>query len=1005
MRRIGSDSSYKGKPGIIYSPEETAELAARLKFALVGNVSVGRLNFKHVLIRLSNEEDFSRIWLRGEWTFDSFHMRVFKWTPDFDPQIESPIAPVWIRLPALPVHLFEKNALFTLATKIGKPLRMDEPTANLSRPDLARVYVEIDVTSPKVQAVHFQIEGKTYRQQVIYENYPPYCTSCNHLGHEITNCILIHNNEKRQVDMDSKLIGDHPSNKEDTRDLRELINHKRKGKNMVTNLTDIASPSTNVGQNAENSLNVADNKHVDVTEINVHDILVANDVFSHPSHVPEPRLPNLQQNSGVVHVAEASLEDSNYEDPLIAALLDRNWETDKTAPNSTPEETPQHNASLFRKWTRGESNKKRHKEDKSWEQSPPTIQTAALESDGEEKTTPISNWFQSLEDMEMEDILQHIEKMQTSKSTAVEKGVERGEDDGQFHKRQSIAISGPQEGEAIQQAIIFKNSAITNKHKRNKSLEGTTENSMKIDKKGASQEDIFCTFVYAMCYRNSRRLLWDELTSISNLHAPWRGHEKNGPSDDFNDMMIDTGLMDAGFEGDPYTWTNKRVWKRLDRVLYSKEWTDTYNSTRVQHLPRRLSDHHPLFITAAKTENRKPSSFRFQNMWLNHHSFFDTVRQEWNLPIEGYGMYKLQQKIHRTKELLKRWNREVFGNVFTTVEHAKQEAEEAEKNFDRDPSEANLIALNKCNAALVHALSLESEYWRQKSNCKWLEDGERNTKYFHSLVKKKRLKSTIHRIFEENQKISDPDQIKDSAARYFENLLSGISHRNDTPDFPFQFSKLSLDALHSISNIPTQEEIMDIVFSIDKDSVAGPDGFSSVFFQKCWDFIKNDIQEAVRDFFCGTPMSRSFKATTIVLIPKVESPQTWSDFRPISLCNVTNKILSKLLYKKLSLSLLNLISPSQSGFITGRLISDNILMAQEMIHHLDLRYKNSNLVIKLDMSKAYDRVDWNFLLLIMEKKMGFPSRFLSPQNTQSKIVGSQSWLMGKRQAFSNLRGG
>ncbi|KAL0336656.1 UNVERIFIED_CONTAM: hypothetical protein Sradi_4877500 [Sesamum radiatum] len=180
MRWIGSDSSYKGELGIIYSPEETAELAARLKFAFVGkfshglpnlnflcilivklgmkgNVTVGRLNFKHVLIRLSNEDDFFRIWLRGEWTFDSFHMRVFKWTPNFDPQIESPIAPVWIRLPALPVQLFEKNALFTLATKIGKQLRLDEPTADLSRPDLARVYVEIDVTSPKVQAVHLQI--------------------------------------------------------------------------------------------------------------------------------------------------------------------------------------------------------------------------------------------------------------------------------------------------------------------------------------------------------------------------------------------------------------------------------------------------------------------------------------------------------------------------------------------------------------------------------------------------------------------------------------------------------------------------------------------------------------------------------------------------------------------------------------------------------------------------------------------------------------------------------
>ncbi|KAK4383931.1 hypothetical protein Sango_3106900 [Sesamum angolense] len=86
--------------------------------------------------------------------------------------------------------------------------------------------------------------------------------------------------------------------------------------------------------------------------------------------------------------------------------------------------------------------------------------------------------------------------------------------------------------------------------------------------------------------------------------------------------------------------------------------------------------------------------------------------------------------------------------------------------------------------------------------------------------------------------------------------------------------------------------------------------------------------------------------------------------------------MSKLLYKKLSHSLPNLISPAQSGFVTGRLISDNILIAQEIIHHLDLRYKNNNLVIKLDMSKAYDRVNWNFLLSIMEK-MGFPTRFLT----------------------------
>ncbi|KAL2235589.1 UNVERIFIED_CONTAM: hypothetical protein Sindi_1291100 [Sesamum indicum] len=138
----------------------------------------------------------------------------------------------------------------------------------------------------------------------------------------------------------------------------------------------------------------------------------------------------------------------------------------------------------------------------------------------------------------------------------------------------------------------------------------------------------------------------------------------------------------------------------------------------------------------------------------------------------------------------------------------------------------------------------------------------------------------------------------------------------------FNFSKYQKNALR-----PTDEEIRDTVFSIDKDSVAGPDGFPSAFYQACWDFIAIDIFEAVKDFFYGTPMPRSFTATTIVLVPKVESPQIWNDFRPISLCSITNKILSKLIYYKLHNTLPDLISPSQSGFVPGRLIGDNILLA------------------------------------------------------------------------------
>ncbi|KAL0401939.1 UNVERIFIED_CONTAM: hypothetical protein Slati_4223800 [Sesamum latifolium] len=607
MQRIGTDCTFKGEPGIIYSSEETKYLASRLKFSLVGKfshglpnlnflrnriiklglkgtVNVGRLNFKHVLIRLNNEEDFSRLWLRGEWTFDNFHMRVFKWSPDFDPQTESPIAPVWIKLPGLPVHLFEKNALFTFAAKIGKPLRMDEPTADLSRPDLARVCVEIDLTAPKVQTVHLQINGKTYRQQVVYENCPPYCTFCNHLGHDMSACISKH----------------HPG-----------INHTDK-EPRPTELLDKDWDAENKRQNA-------------------------------------PHFTDIE--------AEEEMHKESNRDSCPSMV-----------PNSLSEETPSKEVGHTKNFFRGETSKQRHPDNQ-----PPKL----IES--------------------------------TGKSTSLAKNSEAG--------GSKVETQDHRSGENTHQKMILTDSTASHRHKRNKSLE---EDMSKASKTGG--KDYSGSLTIPTCQSQLR-------------HYPdrdfLRRYAKTGPMDDFNDMMSDTGLIDAGFEGEPFTWTNKRVWRRLDRVLYSKEWAETFNITRVVHLPRRL-----------------------------------------------------------TKELLKKWNRETFGNVFTTVQQAKQEATDAEKKFDRDPSEANLIALNKSNAVMVHALTLEAEYWKQKSNCKWLEAGERNTKYFHSLVKKKRVKSTIHRIMEGNQEITSPDRIRDSAASYFENLLSGQVTQSSATDFPFQFPKI-----------------------------------------------------------------------------------------------------------------------------------------------------------------------------------------------------------------------
>ncbi|KAK4409423.1 hypothetical protein Sango_0015300 [Sesamum angolense] len=173
------------------------------------------------------------------------------------------------------------------------------------------------------------------------------------------------------------------------------------------------------------------------------------------------------------------------------------------------------------------------------------------------------------------------------------------------------------------------------------------------------------------------------------------------------------------------------------------------------------------------------------------------------------------------------------------------------------------------------------------------------------------LKSKISRVMDNQQEITDSAQIKESAVHFFESILCNTSATLLPHDFPFQFSQVQQDVILNLCQPPSQEDIKEVVFSINKDIVVGPDGFSSAFFQASWDTIAEDVCTAVTDFFRGTPMPRSFTATSIILIPKNDSPQSWSEFIPICLCNVTNKILSKLLDTKISQALPDLISPSR----------------------------------------------------------------------------------------------
>ncbi|KAL0309422.1 UNVERIFIED_CONTAM: hypothetical protein Sradi_5884500 [Sesamum radiatum] len=362
-------------------------------------------------------------------------------------------------------------------------------------------------------------------------------------------------------------------------------------------------------------------------------------------------------------------------------------------------------------------------------------------------------------------------------------------------------------------------------------------------------QGFLCTWVYAKHTRAERRELWNALSSLDIGDEPWllggdfnvtlHASERKGGSDpkirmmeDFGDMLLDFGLQDTGFEGAQFTWNRNRLWQRLDRYLFSHTWNRTFPYSRVQHLTRNVSDHCPLLLSILADPKKGPAPFRFQNMWSKHHDFKNLVRTSWHHPICGRGMFKFQQKLFRLKAALKTWNFDVFGNIFENIKKAEHKAKVAEQKYDADPSDELLTAMNKATAELTLALSIEETYWKQKAACKWLSEGERNTKYFHSLVKKKRNQSRIHEIQHNGSILMEQEDIRTSAVDYFKQVFT----EEETPipcDLGWVPTLLSEEDTRHLCMSPTIEEVKTAVFDLSPDSAAGPDGFSTLFFQVC----------------------------------------------------------------------------------------------------------------------------------------------------------------------------
>lgn len=173
----------------------------------------------------------------------------------------------------------------------------------------------------------------------------------------------------------------------------------------------------------------------------------------------------------------------------------------------------------------------------------------------------------------------------------------------------------------------------------------------------------------------------------------------------------------------------------------------------------------------------------------------------------------------------------------------------------------------------------------------------------------------------------------------------------------------------------TREEVKSAMFSIDGNKAPGPDGFNINFFKYYWDMVGDNICDAMLDFLQNKKLVKEINTTSITLIPEGKSPESVTEFRPISCCNVIYKCISKILCERLKKVLPYFIAENQSAFVHSRCIVHNIMVCQDLVRHYNRAYTSPRCLIKLDLKKAYDTVEWGFLDEMIQA-LKFPNPFI-----------------------------
>lgn len=330
-----------------------------------------------------------------------------------------------------------------------------------------------------------------------------------------------------------------------------------------------------------------------------------------------------------------------------------------------------------------------------------------------------------------------------------------------------------------------------------------------------------------------------------------------------------------------------------------------------------------------------------------------------------------RDKLSSIRKFVKDWQFKKSQQNRTTLWEIQMELD----NISRDLAAHSIPFNMRCHIKELQRkkckiLEQEEASWRLKSRAIWLKEGDGNSKFFHRFASSRREKNSIWKIKDgKGDLLYSQQDISSEAVRYFGNQYkrSGECRIQDILWGIDLFPQMFVDEQNDCLFQPiTEEELLETMKSFKKDKCPGPDGWTIEFFIHFFDLIKQDLLRMVEGSRISGSIHQITSSTHIALIPKKREAKSFQHYKPISLCNISYKIISKIIAERIKETLSKHLTKDQHAFLKGRNILDAVANTQESLFSMHTK-KSEAAIFKIDLRKAYDCLDWGFIRCLLAK--------------------------------------